>query len=149
MKVSLRDWLAHGWLTEHKTSPGEIADLLAVVDRDLGQAQTPALGPDWKLAIAYNAALQAGVAALAAAGYRPSRQQKHFMVIQSLSHTVGLEREAVLLLDQFRKKRNISDYERAGLVSDQEAEEMLQLAMRLREEVTSWLRRDHPALLKG
>lgn len=145
--MSLRDWLANGWLTEHKTSPQEIADLLAVVDRDLEQAQTLGLSPDWKLNIAYNAALQAGVAALAAAGYRPSRDNKHFRVIQSLAYTVGLERSMVLLFDQFRKKRNISDYERAGMVSDQEAAEMLALAQKLQKVVLTWLRRNHPSLL--
>jgi len=35
MKVSLQDWLKFGWLKEHKASRQEIADLLAVADRDL------------------------------------------------------------------------------------------------------------------
>ena len=34
--MSLNDWARkHGWLTEHKTSRQEIADLLGVADRDL------------------------------------------------------------------------------------------------------------------
>jgi len=33
---------------EHKTSRQEIADLLAVADRDLEACQTPALIPDWQ-----------------------------------------------------------------------------------------------------
>jgi len=37
--------------------------------------------------IAYNAALQAAAAALAAAGYRASREQHHYRVIQSLRQT--------------------------------------------------------------
>jgi hypothetical protein len=50
-------------------------------------------------------------------------------------------------LDAFRKKRNISDYERAGRVSAQEAQEMIELANRLRSELFQWLRRVHPELL--
>ena len=47
MKVSLQDWLKFGWLKEHKTSRQEIADLLAVADRDLEACQTrPKTRPD-------------------------------------------------------------------------------------------------------
>jgi hypothetical protein len=54
----LKDWLANGWLVEHKAGPREIADLLALADRDLHECQVIGLSPDWRLAIAYNAALQ-------------------------------------------------------------------------------------------
>jgi hypothetical protein len=37
--MNLADWERNGWLTKHKTSPGEIHDLLAVVDRDLRDAR--------------------------------------------------------------------------------------------------------------
>ena len=37
--MSLRDWLRNSWLTEHATSPEEIAALLALVERDLANAQ--------------------------------------------------------------------------------------------------------------
>ena len=65
--MSLSDWLKAHWLTEHKTSRQEIADLLAVVDRDLKASTVKGLDDDWRLAIAYNAALQCATAALAAA----------------------------------------------------------------------------------
>jgi len=34
--MTLRDWLRHGWLIEHRASPQEIAGLLGIADRDLG-----------------------------------------------------------------------------------------------------------------
>ncbi len=71
--MSLQDWQKNGWLIEHRTSRKEISDLLGMADRDLAQCQTPHLSPDWQLSIAYNAALQAATAALAAAGYRAAR----------------------------------------------------------------------------
>ena len=126
--MSLKNWLSNGWLTEHKSSRQEIGDLLAIAERDLEQALTPGLSPDWRLNIAYNAALQMAVAALAAVGFRARKDNKHYRVIQSLAFTIGLDSDLVLLFDQFRKKRNISDYERAGMVSDQEASEMYALA---------------------
>ncbi len=146
--MSLQDWLENGWLTEHRTSPREIAELLGIADRDLADCQAAELSPDWRLGIAYNAALQMATAALAAVGYRAAREAHHYRVIQSLTLTIGAKSSLVRQLHQFRKKRNISDYERAGAVSDQEAKEMLALAKALRHSVERWLRRNHPGLLK-
>lgn len=147
MNVSLQDWLRNGWLIEHRSARQEIADLLGVVDRDLTDCQTPGLSPDWRLNIAYNAALQAATAALTAAGYRAARESHHFRVIQSLAHTIGADAELVIKLDGFRKKRNIGGYERAGSVSDQEAREMFALTRQLRGDVEEWLRDEHPELV--
>ena len=146
--MSLENWLSNGWLTEHESSRQEIGDLLAIAERDLEQALTPGLSPDWRLNIAYNAALQTAVAALAAVGYRAGRDNKHYRVIQSLAFTIGLDSDLVLLFDQFRKKRNISDYERAGMVSDQEADEMYELANNLYSQVRDWLTAEYPNLVK-
>jgi HEPN domain-containing protein len=145
--VSLQDWLKSRWLIEHQTSRQEIADLLGMADRDLAQCRTPNLSPDWQLNIAYNVALQAATAALAAAGYRAAREAHHYRVIQSLAHTIKADPVLIAQLDTFRKKRNISGYERAGAVSEQEAKEMFVLAKKLRDEVEKWLRSNHPELL--
>jgi hypothetical protein len=80
--MSLRDWLRAGWLDEHTSSREEISGLLGVADRDLGDCRTAGLSADWRFNIAYNAALQAATAALAAAGFRASRQSHHYRVIQ-------------------------------------------------------------------
>jgi len=145
--VSLRDWLKNGWLTEHETARQEIADLLSLMDRDLSDCQSPGLSADWRLGIAYNAALQVAVAGLAAEGYRVARESHHFRAVQSLAFTLGSDGPLIAQLDAFRKKRNISDYERAGSVSTQEAQEMIDLAGRLRDGLVRWLRRAHPDLL--
>ena len=146
--MSLQDWLNNGWIIKHKTSPQEIADLLALADRDLTDCQASGLSTDWQMNIAYNAALQASTAALAACGYRAARVSHHYRVIQSLAHTVGADAKLIAQFDQFRKKRNIGGYERAGLVSEQEAHEMLELAEKVRADVEKWIRGNHPELLR-
>ena len=146
--MSLSDWVRNGWLTTHTTSPAEIRDLLDVVERDLLDSATEGLSADWRLNIAYNAALQAATAALAAAGYRATRDQHHYRIIQSLGETIGADARLVTAFDAFRKKRNISGYDRAGLVSDAEVKAMREMALQLRDEVLAWLRRTHPALLE-
>jgi hypothetical protein len=145
--VSLNDWVRAGWLTEHKTSPQEITDLLAVADRDLHDCAVKDLSEDWQLAIAYNAALQCATAALAASGYRVGREAHHYRTIQSLAWTIKADAALIAHLDAFRKKRNIGDYERAGLVSETEAREIIVLAEQLREQVARWLHQHHSELL--
>jgi len=145
--VSLQDWLKNLWLIEHQTSRQEISDLLKMADRDLAQCRTAQLSPDWQLNIAYNAALQTATAALAAAGYRAAREAHHYRVIQSLAHTIEADPTLINQLDKFRKKRNITEYERAGAVSEQEAKEMFALAKGLRDEVIAWIKKNHPELL--
>jgi HEPN domain-containing protein len=143
--MTLEDWLNNGWLVAHKTSRQEIGDLLDVADRDLVDCQVEGLSADWKMNIAYNAALQSATAALAAAGYRPTRDSHHYRVIQSLAYTIGADTKVTAKFNEFRKKRNIGGYERAGLVSDREADEMLELAQQLRGWVERWIRENPPA----
>jgi hypothetical protein len=132
---------------EHQTSRQEISDLLGVADRDLRDCVRPGLSEDWQPAIAYNAALRCATAALAASGYRASRDAHHYRTIQSLIHTIGADAHLVRQLEAFRKKRNIGDYERAGLISETEAREMVAMAQGLRRLVEDWLRRNYPELL--
>lgn len=145
--MSLQNWLQNSWLVRHATTPDEIANLLAISDRDLAACRVKQLPSDWCFAIAYNAALQAATAALAAAGYRASRDNHHYRVIQSLEFTTAPDPKLIATFDSFRKKRNISSYDLAGSVSDTEAKEMADLASRLRVDVEHWIRLTHPALL--
>jgi len=144
--VSLKDWLKRGWLIEHATSRDEIADLIGVMERDISDSQVPGLSADWRLNIAYNAALQAATVALYACGFRASREAHHYRIIQSLKFTLKPNKDVVRQLDQFRKKRNRSDYERSGEISDAEAKEMLELASWLKDAVIEWLSQDYPEL---
>jgi hypothetical protein len=118
-----------------------------LVERDLAASRLLGLDPDWRLNIAHNAALQAATAALAACGYRATREAHHYRVLQSLTLTIEAEASMVQELDQFRRKRNLGAYEHAGLVSSQEADELCALAATLHDLVVAWLEREHPSLL--
>ena len=144
--MSLQDWLDSRWIVAHQASVEEIRDLFAVVDRDLADAAIANLSADWRMGIGYNAALQLGTLALAAAGYRPGRERAHERAILSLRHTVGVPAATVDLLDAVRRKRNRMSYERAGATSAAEAEELYQAATELRGDVVRWLRKQHRAL---
>jgi len=122
-------------------------DLLAVVERDLADCTAERLSDDWKFGIAYNAALQLATAALHASGYRPARGQSHHIrAIESLAFTLGLGAATVNQLDAFRAKRHAHVYDRAGAVSAGEAQEMIELAHKLDQDVRAWLKRTYPKL---
>lgn len=148
MKMSLENWLNDNLIVKHHPSAGEIAELLHICDRDLEKAAIIELGPDWRLSIAHNAAVQAAKAALAAIGYRARKEGQHYLVLQSLAFTVKTAPSVIDQLDKFRQKRNISDYERSGMVTEQEAEEMTALAKQLRDDVEHWLHAHYPQLAR-
>lgn len=145
--MSLDAWRESGLLVRHSPSRGEIAELLAIVRRDLRECRTPGLSPEWQLAIAYNAVLQAATAALASAGYRVRRREgAHHLTLESLAYTAGIGADVLGKLDLLRKKRHLSDYVRVGAVSQQEASEAVELVEAVCGQVLLWLRARYPHL---
>jgi len=142
-------WLADNpALRTEPTSAEEIASLLAVVDRELADAQIPGLSADGKVQHAYNAALQCATTALRACGYRVRWGEAHHRVtIQSLEHTIASDPGTVKEIDAFRRKRSNVTYDRPGAASDGEARNILVLAKHLRQDVQRWLRENHPELM--
>jgi hypothetical protein len=147
MKVSLQSWLESGQLRAHKTSKNEITELLKAVDRDLADSQIKGLSADRRFATAYSAALLVATLALAASGYRAQQEGHHYWSIQSLAFTLELDTKTINQLNTFRRKRNIADYERVGMVSEQEIRKMVALARELRTMVVEWLSKNHPELV--
>jgi hypothetical protein len=125
-----------------------VADLLRVVDRDLVDAAIPTLSADRRFATAYNAALQLATIALHAAGYRAAHSGHHWVTLHVLSELMGPQTQMRAdYLDDCRTKRNVTDYDRAGEISLQEAEEMLTQARGFRSDLLAWLQKQHPTLL--
>ena len=138
--MSFADWVSNGWLVAHKSSKQEIGNLLGIVARDLKDSEAKDVSYDWRFAIAYNAAL-------AAAGYRASRESHHYRVIHSLELTVRKDAKFIRAFDAFRKKRNVSNYDIGGGISHREVEEMIAIARTLQELVQQWIRANHATLL--
>jgi len=49
-------------------------------------------------------------------------------------------------LDNCRRKRNVSEYDTAGAVSEKEADDLLRTAQALKDQVENWLEASHPEL---
>jgi hypothetical protein len=65
--------------------------------------------------MAYNAALQAATAALAASGYHTEKGDHHFRTMQSLELTIGADSKLVVKLDALRKKAKLQHLQARGL----------------------------------
>ena len=145
--MSLKQWLDNSWLRKHKTDQQEIANLFKIVDRDLKDASEKSISPDWQFGIAYNAALKLCTILLATEGYRPERTLQHYRTILAMPEILGKElKEDAQYLDTCRKKRNIAEYDQIGVISEKEAEELLNFARILRQKVLGWLKTNHPDL---
>lgn len=115
--MSLQQWADNGWLRQHQTSPQEITDLFAIVARDLTDAEGD-ISADWRFGIAYNAALKLCTILLHASGYRPEKTLQHYRSIAALPLILGGKWEDDAdYLDTCRRKRNIAEYDRAGVAT--------------------------------
>lgn len=145
--MRLQQWAANGWLRPHPTSRQQIADLLAIVDRDLEDSLRD-LSPDWQFGIAYNAALKLCTVLLFASGYRPEKNLAHYRTLAALPLILGdTRKDDADYLDTCRAKRNTAEYDAAGTISRSEAEELREFCKELRSDVIVWLKAKHPMLI--
>lgn len=146
--MTLENLAQIGKVKPHKVTPQESGRLLTAVRRNLQDAHFDGISPETRFDIAYRAVMQCALVALMANGFRPSTNEPghHAIVIQSLPKTVGLPNERVIVLDQLRKKRNLSDYIGED-VSDEQAGACLRAAENLASTVEQWLRGNRPDLI--
>lgn len=129
VKTTLKDLLNAGKLEEHKTTREEMQELFSIIERDIKDASIKELSPDRRFATAYNAVLQAAKAILYSKGYRPTGANQHATTFTALRQTLGKEHHQLIsYFDSCRVKRNITDYDHAGRISETEAEELLEEA---------------------
>ena len=146
--MSLQQWLENSWVVQVKPSPQAVKDHLAIADRELedGAAVRSA---DGKFGHAYDAVRALCEAAINAAGYQvPKGSRQHERLIESLKYTLGKAcPDDVDYLDRCRRQRHKVKYERTGVVSRGDADELLDAAKRLRSAVQAWLESNHPDLI--
>ena len=145
--MSLNEWLKIDWLKAHTTSADEIKNLLSKVRRDLTEAAKAEISLDWRLAIAYNACLGCATIALRACGYRaPEGDGHHYRTIESLRYTLQPESGIITALHSIRKKRAVVSYDAAGIVTETEVSEALEIAQELAAQLQVWLHKNYPKL---
>jgi hypothetical protein len=125
-----------------------IARMLAAAERNLADAGLAALSAENRFDAAYKAIMQCAMVALRANGYRTltSHPGHHQTALQTLTLTIGLSSERMIVLDALRKQRNLADYEGNPVAAGTVAECIAQ-AKRLHSDVKAWLAANKSDLL--
>ena len=142
-------WRSNDWIRPTDRSPQVVGNLLDLARRQINDASLEGISPDGRFDHAYAAIRSLCEAALHAAGYSvPKGGRAHERVIGSLRFTVaGDWGEDVDFLDQCRRLRHQSIYERTGVAQRKDADDLLDTARRLLAGVEEWLAREHEDLV--
>lgn len=149
-KVSLRKWINEGRLQSHSTNRGEIQNIFELVERDLKDSKIEQLSTDRRFATVYNAALQLATIVLHAAGYRVKSGAggHHWLTFATLPEAMNNnQKNRSNYFDACRAKRNVTDYDRVGEISDSDFEEFLNEVIEFKKDVILWLKEVHPNLI--
>ena len=147
--MSLQQWLENSWIRRVDTSTQEIAGLLQIAERETADARLPGISCDGRFEHAYNAVRSLAQLALHASGHVvPKGVRQHERTIESLKFTLGQDwSDEADYFDQCRRSRNKSLYDRAGMIQQRDADELLARAENLEPAVRAWLRDNHPDAL--
>jgi hypothetical protein len=93
--------------------------------------------------------LRIGTIALRASGYRtnPDQPGHHAITLQTLPLTLGIDADATIALDAFRRKRNLAAYEGDEAVSEGDLGALLGTVIDLEQQLMAWLEEKHADLL--
>jgi hypothetical protein len=97
-----------GRLKREAPSAREFEGLLRSGEARLADATNPALAPESRFDLAYNAAHALALAALRRMGYR---SENRYLVFQALPHTLGVPAATWRVLAKCHERRNRSEYE--------------------------------------
>ena len=143
--MSLQEWAETGGLHPHKTSAKEVASLLAIVERDLTDAQSQ-ISADWRLGIAYNAALTLCTILLYASGYRVEKDLEQDRTTAVLPLILYYRKDDAEYLEKCRTKVNRAENELPCVATESDVAELIEFVRDLREDVLYWLKECHPDL---
>jgi hypothetical protein len=143
--MSLQEWADSGGLHPHKTSAEEVASLLAIVERDLADAQGQ-ISADWRFGIAYNAALTLCTILLNASGYRAEKDLEQDRATDALPLILYYRKDDAEYLEKCRTKFITAEYEVSGVATEKDVSELVEFVKDLRDDVLYWLQQCHPDL---
>ena len=99
--MTLENLLKTRQLKAHRPQLAEIRQLLDAAARNLRDSAATNISAENRFDAAYKTIMQAALAALIANGYTPDKKSPghHAVTIQTLTKTVGLEPDRVIVLD--------------------------------------------------
>jgi hypothetical protein len=138
--------LANKTVTALPPTKAELDKLRALAARSLNDVAVPGLSTDMRFILAYDAARTLSLMIVRAAGYRPKTTGGHYNTFLALEAADPAFAAQSAYFDGCRIKRNVSEYEFAGGVSDTDAEGLLEAVRKFAKEVEAWIKANHPSL---
>jgi uncharacterized protein (UPF0332 family) len=149
MKMLYTSLLADDTIRRHDLLTEDVAlrldEVMSLAERHLSDAVSGTISVEARHNIAYAAARVIAEAVMLAEGYRPGRRMgKHAAVFRFLAVAgEGRWNAEAGYFDRARKKRNESEYERTGTISEHEMTEIISEATRFLADVSAWLAAAH------
>lgn len=142
--MNLSDLLKRNLVEKFQSDPTQIKNELEIAKNDLNAAKKMLTIQEWGWAhnAAYNAMLQAGRALMFAKGYRPKTQEHHLAVVSFMEavYSAKFSDDSLNSFSKARLRRNESLYDRAGLISEKQARNLVDKAETFVNTATSLLK---------
>ena len=147
--MTLEQMLEYGHLRRHQTSAQEIKNLLAIVERDLRDSNTPDLSADARYAMTYNAGLKLCTILLFASGYRTGQgDSHHYRTIETMPVILGPSHaKNGEYFNGCRNRRHKIEYDCAGVAGDNDVNDLQEFVAELKTATMAWMQKNHPELL--
>jgi hypothetical protein len=125
----------------------ELDQLREVVKRNLADAKAADVSPDGRFGFSYSAARTLATMVIRAAGYRvTSKMGGHYYTFLALEASDAAFDTQAAAFDDAREKRNDFSDEDAGVVTDSEAEALLNEVTQFQQDAEAWIAKKDPSL---
>lgn len=117
-----------------------IRRLVSAAERNIADSKILTISNENRFDAAYKSIMQIANAALQANGYRTltSKPGHHQTMIQSLSKTIKIDNNTLILLDVMRKQRNAADYS-GDIIPESIVKDCIIQAEQLLKSFKTWL----------
>ena len=137
--MGLDSLMQGGYIKKLPISKSKVEGALSLAKRDITTAKSILdENSDWSFSIAYNAMLQSIRALMFSKGYRPTGANQHITVVRFAE--LFLDEETVIIFDRMRRKRHSTIYDTAGTISKKEAENAVDTAEKLVQNIEDMIR---------
>jgi hypothetical protein len=124
----------------------ELDKLRSLVARSLSDVAAPGLSTDMRFILAYDAARTLSLMIVRAAGYRPKTVGGHYNTFLALEAADAAFAALSTYFDGCRIKRNASEYDFAGGVTETDADGLLNAVKQFATDAEAWIKANHPPL---
>lgn len=146
--MSWRELIADNRVTALLPNKAELDNLRSIVDRSMTDVNALGLSADARFIMAYDAARTLSLLIVRASGYRPRSVGGHYNTFLALEAADQAFAAQSAYFDACRMKRNTSEYDYAGGVSETDADGLLQTVRQFAVEAEDWIALHHPQLAR-